>query len=301
MTINEHATEFAGLAIQDFESESDVDPARAWRVAVETHDGDDWGEAFENFCATPSAKDVRALIVGPWGEPSDSSATIVEAIVASADRLPKLEAIFLGDIIVDECEMSWIEQSDVSPILSAFPGLLEFRVRGGNSLSLGSLRHGSLRKLVVESGGLGADVVRQVAGADLPQLEHVELWLGDDGYGASWSVNDLGPILRGDVFPKLKTLALRNASDADDVAKAVASAPILERVDVLDLSLGALGDDGAAALLASPLVKRLKRLDLHHHFCSADTTAKLSALGIEVDVSSAHEPDDDYRYIAVSE
>jgi hypothetical protein len=82
----------------------------------------------------------------------------------------------------------------------------------------------------------------------------------------------------------------------------VATAPVLDHVRVLDLSLGTLGDVGAAALLASPAVARLQKLDIHHHYCSDEMVARLQGLGIEVDASEQErEEDEDDRYVAVGE
>jgi hypothetical protein len=175
-------------------------------------------------------------------------------------------------------------------------------VRGGNGLDLGSLALPRLRTLVLESGGLPGKIVQQVAAANLPDLEHLELWLGTDEYGGDFTLADLAPILAGDRFPKLRYLGLRDSLDADDVAAAVARAPITERIRVLDLSLGALGDEGAQALLESPAVARLEKLDIHHHYCSEGMVAKLTRLGIDVDASDTQDEEEDSgRYIAVSE
>jgi hypothetical protein len=79
---------------------------------------------------------------------------------------------------------------------------------------------------------------------------------------------------------------------------------VLEKIRVLDLSLGNLEDEGAQALLASPAVARLEKLDIHHHFVSDAVVAQLKALGIEVDASERKKPYDfepEYRYIAVGE
>jgi hypothetical protein len=247
---------------------------------------------------------VKGFVVGNWADVAsgDSSAEVIEAIVAARTRLRSLQALFIGDIVLEEAEISWIHQDDMAPVLSAYPGLTHFQVRGGGGLSLGALRHASLRTLIVETGGLDVSVVRQVAAADLPKLEHLELWLGSGNYGANFTLEDLAPILSGERFPALKTLALRDSEEADAVAKAVAASPLLERIQVLDLSMGNLGDDGAQALVACPAVKRLKRLDLRHNYMSAEALTAVEGLGIPVDVSE-NEPDadPDDRYIAISE
>jgi hypothetical protein len=80
----------------------------------------------------------------------------------------------------------------------------------------------------------------------------------------------------------------------------------MERLRVLDLSLGNLGDLGAEALLATPALARLERLDIHHHYVSPGLVGRLAALGIQVDAGDAQEPEDPddpyaYRYIAHTE
>ena len=309
MAIYEHTRHFAGTSIANWEPETAVpDPiGKPFRIGV-SYDDDEgaWFDLFDAFLSGPEAAETTALIVGMWdqGDGGDSEA-VVEAIVAARDRLPSLRAIFLGDIVSEEQEISWIEQSDVSPLFAAFPDLEHLCVRGGNGLSLGALRHAKLRSLVIQSGGLSRNVVAEVAAAELPALEHLELWLGDENYGGNTTAADLAPILAGDLFPRLSYLGLRDCKVADEIAAAVAAAPVLEKIRILDLSLGNLTDIGAAALLASPAVARLEFLDLHHHFLSGEMQAKVKALGIKVDLSDVQKEDrygdEVYRYVAVSE
>jgi predicted DNA-binding WGR domain protein len=259
------------------------------------------------FLAEPAAERAQGLVIGMWGSPDaapQDSAPVVEALVAARDKLPNLKYLFLGDIVTEENEVSWIQQSDVSPLFEAYPRLEEFRVRGTSDLSLGTLRHKNLKTLAIETGGLPVRVLREVCAAKLPALEHLELWLGEENYGWDGTVEDLKPILSGKLFPKLRYLGLRDSAIANEVAAAVAAAPVLKKVRVLDLSLGNLGDEGAEALLKSPAVAKLEKLDIHHHFVSDAVVARLKALGIEVDAREHMKPwdfDPDYRYIAVGE
>jgi hypothetical protein len=313
MSDYEHATEFAGRPVMEWEPGMPlVDPANnAYRIGLsydESEGGANWEEKFNALLNEPGAGAVTALVVGVWGDltaPLGSSRETVEAIAAAADKLPGLRALFLGDIVSEEHEISWIEQSDVSPLFAAYPQLEHFRVRGGNGLRLGTLRHEHLKSLVVESGGLDASVVRDVTSSELPSLEHLELWLGDENYGANAEIVDLAPLFTGKLFPNLSYLGLRDSELSDAIAVAVAHSPVLERLRVLDLSLGTLSDNGAAAFLASPAAARLELLDIHHHFCSDGMIGKLKAAGIEVDAGDQQEPDEDgddsYRYVAVSE
>jgi hypothetical protein len=213
--------------------------------------------------------------------------------------------LFIGDITYEENELSWIEQTDISPLFAAFPNLEWLGVRGGNGLVLGAPRHEKLKGLVIETGGMPRAVFESVVRAQLPQLEHLELWLGDSNYGAEVGATDLKPLLNGDLFPNLKYLGLRNSEIQDEIAQALHGAPVLKKIRVLDLSLGVLTDKGAQALLDDAAITKLEKLDLHHHFCSDEMMEKLKALPCEVDVSEQEEGDEDedvtYRYVAHGE
>lgn len=276
------------------------------RLSYEEADaGERWVDRFASFLDDAETDKVTGLVVGAWSDIFDSTDevdNIVQALVVARERLTNLNAIFFGDVVAEECEISWMQLGDLSPLFNAYPNLTYFGVRGANGLSLGSLRHEKLQTLVVESGGLEAQVVREVMGAHLPALEHLELWLGDDNYGATAEVDDLKPLFTGDLFPQLKYLGLRDSYIADDIAVAIAHTPVVKQIESLDLSLGTLGDRGAAALLESPAVAQLKRLDLHYHFCSEEMMERLQALGIEVNLSEPQgDEDEDDRYVAVGE
>jgi hypothetical protein len=142
----------------------------------------------------------------------------------------------------------------------------------------------------------------EILHSHLPKLEHLELWLGDDFYGFDFGLEELLPLFQGDDFPSLTYLGLRDSVITDEIAQAIAHAPILDQLDELDLSMGTLGDEGAAALLASDKVRELKRLNLSHHYCSKAMMNQLKTLTVEVDLSSwAYEAPKDDRYVAVSE
>ncbi|MGW5421157.1 STM4015 family protein [Streptomyces sp. NPDC003943] len=318
MTIRDYLREFHGLPVFQFPvpgvpAELPDPDAVAWRLFAATYAEDDdelWQPLFERFLATVDTTRVRAIVVGGWDEAYDtSSAAIVEALAGAKDRLPALEAVFLGDMLSEDCEISWIMQSDVTPLLAAYPGLHTLAVRGASGLEFPPLRHEGLRRLVLQTGGLPASVVRDIGACDLPALEHLELWLGRDDYGNDTTPADLEPILAGTRLPALRYLGLRNSDTQDDVAAAVASAPVVSRLAELDLSMGVLTDKGAEALLAGQSLTHLKRLDLSHHYVSEETaeriTAALAPHGVDVDVSDRQVPDEYdgtlYRYTAVGE
>ncbi len=264
-----------------------------------------WSDRFADFLALPSVEKTTGLVIGPWWELDDGNGPIdhvIETLVSAAPQLPNLRALFVGDITSEESEISWIEQDDLSPLLSAFPKLQHLAIRGANGLSLGSCNHAQLKTLVIQSGGLANRVVQEIFQGKLPALEHLELWLGSDWYGADVTLTDLERLLNGELFPQLKVLALRDCSFADDLAIALSQSTIIKRLEVLDLSLGNLGDEGAKALLACSAIKQLKLLDLHYHYIDNELAQQFKQLGIEVDISEPQDPNrHDRRYIAVSE
>ncbi|MEV0247626.1 STM4015 family protein [Nocardia sp. NPDC050712] len=315
MAISDHMEGFHGLPVVDFPdaaSTADLPAADdvAWRVAIEPWDSkESWVNAFARFLDTVESTAVRALVVGVWGEGDEDSEPVVAALVEAADRLPALRAVFLGDITYDENECSWIHQSDVTPLLEAFPKLREFGFRGGENMRLRPIEHAKLRTLSVQTGGLDVEVLRAIAASELPAVERLDLWLGTSEYGATAEISDLEPFLSGTRFPALRHLGLRNSEIQDQVAVAVAAAPVVARLTTLDLSLGTLGDEGAAALLEGQPLTHLKTLDLHHHFISSALSKRLAAalepFGVEVILSEEEEAeiDDDreWRYVSVGE
>ena len=279
----------------------------AYKFQLDYDDDAKYVDLLAQYTDSPGAAETQAIVLGAWEDCSGgtNSEAIVEFLVSSSAKLPKLRAIYFGDIEQEECEISWINQSDMSPLFLAYPKLQHFIVRGGTELTLGSIKHKALKSLVVETGGLPAGVIRDIGTSDLPELEYLELWLGSANYGGDATVSDLKGILSGERFPKLKYLGLRDSEIADEVAQAVAASPLYKRVEVLDLSMGALGDAGAEALLKSPATKKLKKLDLHWHYLSKGMISQLRALGMRLDVTEQQEADDPddptSRYIQVSE
>lgn len=298
-----NAGTFVGLRVVDYLPDRPARSDVAYRFRSEW-DGKKAEVDLAHFLATDAAPQTTALVIGAWqGDDSSSPPDdVIKVLVDNRDRLPALTALYLGDIISEENEMSWIYQSDLTPLLQAFPRLQLLRSRGGEALALGKPEHDQLRALIMESGGLRGSVVRSLGIAKFPKLEYLELWLGTDEYGRDTTVEDLRPILLGEAFPNLKYLGLRNCDIADQLAVALADSLVVKRLETLDLSLGTLSDEGGAALLSlcSPT---LKRLNLHHHYMSPEMVKGLKALPFTVDTSnpSEMEADEDYRFVAVGE
>ena len=306
MTINDHLTTFAGLpVVASDEDPRPADPAAvAWRVEVKDFEAPpaEFEAAVERVLELTGPDGPVALVIGEWGSAYER-AFPVEVLVRHAARLGALRALFIGELSAEQCEISWIQHGDITPVLEAFPALERLWVRGSEGLALTPLRHDGLRELVLQSGGLPATVVRAVGACDLPRLTHLELWLGVEEYGGDARADDLAPILAGRSLPALTHLGLRNAEIADEVAAAVAAAPVVARLTALDLSLGALSDTGAESLLAGQPLTHLASLDLSHHFMSPELAQRLAdeLPGVAVDVSDRQEEEEWGRYTAVAE
>jgi hypothetical protein len=279
MTVNEHLAEFAGLRVAEFESGETPEPGErvAWKLRTD-FDGKPFDEIFARFLDTVDTATVTHLVVGYWGASYDeTNCDPVALLVDGAARLPNLTALFLGDIISEEAEITWIELPDVGPLLRAYPGLERLGIRGGLQLALSPLSSTALKVLQIQSGSLYAPVLRAVSASDLPNLQTLELWLGTRMYGADVNVADLAPFLSGDRFPALTRLGLMDSEIQDEICAAVATAPVIARLSGLDLSMGVLTDDGAEALLSGQPLTHLVELDLSHHYLTEPMVERVRA------------------------
>lgn len=300
--------DYAGLPIVSLRPPGAPHPPAgeaAWRVSVHVYNAKEtFEEHFARFVETIDTTEVRALIVGGWVEAYEKDASGPIGLLAeSAARFPALRSLFFAAMPQEECEISWIQQSDVTPLLESFPLLERLEVRGGTGLELRPVRHEHLRVLRFEAGGLPASVVRGVGMSELPALEHLEAWLGTSEYGGETTAADLENILSGERLPALRHLGLQNSEIQDEVAALVAAAPVVDRLESLAQSMGVLTDEGAEALLSGRSLTHLKRLDLHHHYLTDAMVERVEAAfsGVQLDVSDQKEPDGEWRYVAVAE
>src|SRR5262249_10651638 len=126
MGIYEHATEFAGLPVADWEPGSGIaDPVGTiYRVSVsweEADAGKRWPEKLAEFLGLkrrspepavprstrldafledPAAAQIPGIVIGAWEEVATGTGVepVIEALIAAREQLPVLRAMFLGDI-----------------------------------------------------------------------------------------------------------------------------------------------------------------------------------------------------------
>jgi hypothetical protein len=303
---------FANRKKVDFDVDSGItDPvgsAYALRSSYDSDDGEaDVTEKLAQLLQDPQAVNLEALIIGMWNSPYDiSSGNIINTLVEAKNRLTNLKAVFIGDMTYEDCEISWIQQSDISPILQAYPKLEILQVRGGEGLKFSPpIRHNSLKALIVETGGLGRDTVAQICNLKLPGLEHLELWFGSEDYGGNCWVECLKPILEDIIFPNLNYVGLRNSMFSDEIADAVVRSTLIDSISVLDLSMGTLGDEGAEVLFGCSAVNNLDILNVDDNYLSEIIIEKLKRLEAQVIAGEQKEEDDDSyihsRYCSVAE
>ncbi|MEU0491013.1 STM4015 family protein [Nocardiopsis sp. NPDC006139] len=340
MAFNEHVTEYGGLPVFEYRSPEGMAAQRAWTekyprghremtdplsmlVALRTpeayawrlRDSEGWepreGEFvtryYERFCSEVPPEKVSALVVGNYEETMDMDEPelIRDALLACAPRWTGLRSLFYADLTYEEYEASWFTHGDLSAIPAAFPRLERLTIRGTGELSLPVEEHRSLRSLGLQGGGLPAALVEQVLASRYPALEHLDLWLGIENYGGDTTPRVLAPLLNGEVHAGVRSLGLRNAEDTDLWVRTMADAPVLERLEALDFSMGTLTDEGAQILLDVPGFRGLSRLDLHHHYMSEEMEARVveafTAAGVRVDASERFKGSKDDIYPSVTE
>ena len=297
--------QFGGSNVVEFNDAADWQGAAvAYRLREDYEDETSLNDRLDRLVQQPNAGQIRSLIIGAWSGvcEGDDASEVIKKLVAVAPKLTGLRSLFIGELTYEECEISWIKQGDVGLLLKAYPQLEEFRVRGGENLSISRVSHPKLKSLAIETGGLPRSVLRELFLCELPELNHLELLLGEENYGFDGSVQDLQPLLSGRIFPKLKYLGLMNSAISDEIAALVVNSPIINRIDALDLSLGNLTDEGVRSLHHLANVRTLQRLDISHHYASPTAIEELrQVLSCELIAQDEQDPNNEWRPIVHAE
>lgn len=283
-----HVNRFSDRPIIEFCPETGIIDLvnTAYALRCEYDDAEDLACLLARLLQDPLAGKLEALVFGMWLEVDENSSSkqLIDALVAAKDKLTSIKAVFIGDIAASECEISWIRQSDISPILMAYPQLEVLQVRGGDGLEFTPpVRHDNLKALIVETGGLSRTTVAQICNLNLPALEHLELWFGSEDYGGDCWIESLTPILTEQRFPNLTYLGLRNSQFSDEIADAVVRSPLIEFISVLDLSMGTLSNEGAEKLINCPAISQLDILNVSENFLSPPIVQKLEHLAATIE------------------
>ena len=140
----------------------------------------------------------------------------------------------------------------------------------------------------------------------MPKIEHLEIYYGDDDYGAECTIKHVKPLLARTDLPALRRLALANAMFADDIAEALPASPLVKQLTHLDLSQGILSDAGVQHLLDhADAFTHLEELNLEDNYITApfEKLAK-KAWGKRVKLGTHKEIDEndpEWRHVSIGE
>ncbi|HHO52488.1 MAG TPA: hypothetical protein ENK18_16880, partial [Deltaproteobacteria bacterium] len=251
--LREHAEEFLGPFAPGAELASSV--ALGWglgfwrRAVLCHHDGDDLDELVRRVLEHPSARFLEQLVVRSGDEEPASVGRLPlrSAIEALLQRgpLPSLRAVALGDR--PEGHSSDVPVGELGGLWSIAPRLERLEV-SGRAILLTRFSE-RLRWLALHTAGLPRATLVGLGRARLPALQHLDLCLGAAVYGGTCTDVDLARLLAGDGLHSLRWLGLRNSELLDELPTLLAAGPLLQRLEVLDLSHGILTDAGACELI----------------------------------------------------
>ena len=236
---------------------------------------------------------------GDWGGYSLDYQDVIESLALAAPRC--LTRLVLGAWV--EHDVSWTALGDMSLLYEALPRLRELEIQG-NGMEFGDIQWPHLTRLLIRSGGLPRHALTSLHRAKWPALREMCLWFGVPDYGGCDDVAVAEPFLAAENMPELRHLGLANAMFTDQLCRLLPSAPVLPRLERLDLSMGTMGDDGGRQLLRHrDAFAHLEQLDLRGNYLSPEMCAQLATLCKEVDTRAQgnHRLDPSRRYTTVSE
>ncbi|WBW98352.1 STM4015 family protein [Oceanirhabdus sp. W0125-5] len=263
----------------------------------------------EEYFEQNQVYEPESVGIGYWEEAwEEDPGKIIEYMVENKDKFPNLKRIHLGDMTSEECEISWIVHTNTSPLVNEF-NLNELRIDGCNGLRLSNMESNTLKKLTIVCGGLENTVIEDIQNAKLPNLEHLQLYIGVDDYGFEGDIDTLKPFMNKNNFPKVKYLGLVNSQIQDEICETVLESDILEQLTVLDLSYGTLSDKSGKLILENiHKIKHLEKLDLTYNYMSDEVVNELVKVfeKIETELLISREEvyldeDDDWRYPYITE
>jgi hypothetical protein len=231
--------------------------------AVDNEQGT-WLERFDALLESDHAARIRAL---HWNTPTAQAELVIEGLTEAAKRLTGLRGLEFRGVGDSELEIG-----DITPLLLAYPKLETLGIHG-QGVELGRVQHEHLSELGINATPVSSAFIEGLLGSNLPKLEVLSLCLGE------WSADRniaFQLLYTEDLFPRLETLRLKNASLANVLAEGLTNSPVLEHLVELDFSLGAFSDDGAQALMDSPRLNALCKIVLEQHLISDGVLQQLS-------------------------
>ena len=236
-------------------------------------------EAWELLAAlldSPASAYLERLWVGTdsryqgWGASMEEN---LDALASFGER-PALRELTVR-ATHDYYDISTIMIGPLDRVLAVAPRLRSLEVRGA-AIGLEELRHPTLERVVIQTGGLPGVTAQALARAQLPAATHLSIYYGSSEYGCEASLADVRPLMTNPHLPALEHLGLCNAEFQDELVPLLAASPLLPRLRSLDLSLGTMGEAGARALIdAAPAFAGLECVDVSSNCLSEAMVARL--------------------------
>ncbi|MCP4135003.1 MAG: hypothetical protein GY754_28775 [bacterium] len=154
-------------------------------IIVNAKEGECASDLIINELEKLDGENITSLRIGYWGSYNDEDSYYVnespEAILLFLSdhhsKFSSLKDLYMGDLENEDSKYVRIEsvtQSCYSGLLSAYPGLETLYIVGSKELSLGTVRHENLKKLVIKP-GIDSNAFLEICNAHLPELKHLEL------------------------------------------------------------------------------------------------------------------------------
>ncbi len=281
-------------------------------LCPETDDDGDYPRTLARILRHPAGRLVRELELGlPPDEDIDWSFDTIIPVIAKAGPLPLLRVLDLTPDAEFMDQDSWRRIGDLRKLWKAAPRLRELHLKGSEGsegdppIRLGNIVAPHLETLIFISSGLDRSVPTDIGRATLPALRHLELYVGQEDYGNTCKVKSFADIFEGRGLPNLEYLGIENSEWEGKLIAALARAPIVKRLKVLDLGKGTLYREATEALIArAAAFRHLERLVLDdNYFDEAQQQAIQQAIPCADlgDQKQLDDDDDDYRYPTVGE
>jgi hypothetical protein len=258
-------------------------------------------DVVDAFLEAPAARFVRALEIGlvTFNSEENDYEGVVD-VLGRARHRHLLRSLVLGEFdYPGELQISWTPWGDLSRLWSALPALTSFHVRGAGG-SLGAIVAPRLERLTIETGGLSRATLDAVIAMNAPKLSHLEVWFGDEYYGAECELADAERLLDA-LPPTVTSLGLCNAAFTHELVPVLAISKALPRLTRLDLSRGVLNDADVPALVArARAFAHLSELNLDQNQLDEGGEALVAALPM-ARVADQRVGDVGDRYVAVGE
>ena len=263
-------------------------------------DGKDASTMIEEILSDSELSGLNEIVIGYWGDPWDESIQpLIDGIVESEavkkqGKLSHIKSFFIGDMGMEDCEVSWITQGNYSGLWAAMPNLLKFGVRGSEDLEFGEIVHENLREFDIICGGLGKNIIASVRDAKLPALERLTLYIGIMRYGFDGEIEDIKDFLDNSDFPNLKHLGIEDSEIQDEITDAVFNSKYISQIESLSLANGTITDKGGQVILDKLKdYPNIKELNLYYNYLSDDMLHELKKLGqdlnVKIDLSEQQE------------